>query len=690
MRKSKLKHLSLPICVFMLISSLSYTATGQKQAAENFGETGFFGIVPEDFARTEAVKLGEVGNPKHVGALLSGNVSVYGQWYYEDQHGRLKPVRYAMVQLWANAISGDVWLATTYVQGDGYYEFPSIANNNGSLTDGYNVYVKLFCDSYQYPIIRVGQSRNDPRLPPSTYWSQTGAHYNVTDRDHDMGRWVVTGSNRECWAIYDGVVDGYFWLLNQTGWHRSKVWAAAQDTGGATYSEGNGMVFALGAGWERDTVLHEYGHCINYVTRGGNSAPPANTPEEHYPDSEITRIGAFREGWADFFACAVDNYTGMWGGYYGSIETTVFADSPFGHGDFGDWDGDVVEGAVAQVFWDIFDGASSNDYPWWDNSYGDHISCEFGKLWSILLNSNPEDIHDFWAEWTPKDARIWAIFHHARVLEPRNIAVTNVSSSQRSVIGGETVYINITARNQGDIVENFNLTAYADDLVVYSFENVTLESGGSELLTVSWNTTSVAKGDHTISAQVIVFPRDLSVTDDVNACGVTVLSPGHDVGVSGTVPLKTVIGQGYSLTLAVKAKNYGIFPEASNITVSVNSTVIGTFSNVSLESGDSATFVLDWETTSYSKGNYTLSSYIAPLEGEVDLSDNTLTIGTVKITIPGDVNGDFFVNSSDVDQIRLCWQQKSPSASADVDINSDGIINIKDASIVGVNWQKHT
>jgi len=143
------------------------------------------------------------------------------------------------------------------------------------------------------------------------------------------------------------------------------------------------------------------------------------------------------------------------------------------------------------------------------------------------------------------------------------------------------------------------------------------------------------------------------------------------------------------LAIVIKTKNYGIFPETFNIIVSVNSTIIDTLSDVSLESEDSTTLALDWNTTNYPKGNYTISVYIAPLEDEVGTSDNILKIGMVKVTIPGDVNGDFFVNDSDVGQIRLFWQQISPSAPADVDINGDGIVNIKDATQIGINWLQH-
>ena len=58
-------------------------------------------------------------------------------------------------------------------------------------------------------------------------------------------------------------------------------------------------------------------------------------------------------------------------------------------------------------------------------------------------------------------------------------------------------------------------------------------------------------------------------------------------------------------------------------------------------------------------------------------------------TIAGDVNGDFAVDISDAALIGLNWQKTVPLATANVDINGDGIIDIMDASLVGLNWQKH-
>jgi len=498
------------------------------QVAEK--EAHILGPALENLARIDAAKLDDEGTEEHFIRSLSGTIVAYGRWYYENEYGVSWPVRYARVELWNCSSPSDVLLATTSVQSDGYYEF-SVESESDSLA----LYVKLFCQCRQYQIIRV----YDPDFV--VYRSQTSVR-NATEGMVNMGSWVVRGEQRECWKIYDDVVDGYFWLMNKTGWSRSEVYARVVETN-VSMSLGDGMVIARGSGWLRWITLHEYGHCINFAARGG-SFPPSNRQEdEHYPDTEADLGWAFREGWAEFFSCAVDNNPGMYSSLFGSLETTVYADGPFGHGDYGDWDGEYVEGAVAQVFWDIFDGESSFDHPFWDlEGCGDHISNEFAKLWNIFLNYDPNSIHSFWYCWSQKDIHIWEVFRHARINEPRDIAVTNVSSSQESAIIGEVIQFNVTVKNQGQTMENLNVTILASSLLIGSLENITLESRESKTFTFSWNTTEATKGIYSISAQVIISPKDLNTTNDINATSIVAIlllgqaGPG-DVCTDGVVDI---------------------------------------------------------------------------------------------------------------------------------------------------------
>jgi Dockerin type I domain len=487
-------------------------------------------VPSEHSSRIEAGKLDGAEKSASSPRFLSGTTIAYGQWYYENQFGECWPARYARVELWNKSLSGDVLLATTSVQGNGSYEFPAV-ENDGVLS----LYVKLFCRCQTYPIVKV----YDPDFV--LFWSQTDAR-NVSEGYLNMGIWTVRGNYRQCWRIYDSVLDGYFWLLNKTGWSRSEVCATLWENPKGSYCLGNEMIIYPSDGWIESVVLHEYGHCINFEARGGSFPHSDRQEDEHYPDTEADQGWALREGWAEFFECAVlGNPAIVAGNYYGSLESTTFADGPFGHGDYGDWDGEDVEGAVAQVFWDIYDGESNGDYPVWDlEAYGDHICNKFDQLWNIFLHYRPDSIHEFWRWWSPKDVCLWEIFRHARIIEPRDIAVTDISPFQENVVVGETVCINITVENRGQTVEYPSLTLFANSLSIGLLENVTLEPFETKTFTFTWSSTGFTNGLYVISGQAFVFPEDLNTTDDVNMENtVAILLPGQagpgDVNIDGIV-----------------------------------------------------------------------------------------------------------------------------------------------------------
>jgi|GEM_PF-200728 len=81
-----------------------------------------------------------------------------------------------------------------------------------------------------------------------------------------------------------------------------------------------------------------------------------------------------------------------------------------------------------------------------------------------------------------------------------DIAVTNITPSTTLVYPGDTIPIDVTIENQGNYTETFNVTVYANTTIIQT-QVVILESGGSETITLTWDTTGFAEGNYTISAQ---------------------------------------------------------------------------------------------------------------------------------------------------------------------------------------------
>ncbi|MCJ7630789.1 PQQ-binding-like beta-propeller repeat protein, partial [Candidatus Bathyarchaeota archaeon] len=108
------------------------------------------------------------------------------------------------------------------------------------------------------------------------------------------------------------------------------------------------------------------------------------------------------------------------------------------------------------------------------------------------------------------------------VLPVHDVAVTNVAPSKTVVGQGYSLNINVTAANQGDYTETFNVTAYANTTIIAS-QAVTLTSGNSTTLTFTWNTTGFAYA-YTIGANATILPGETSTSDNTFVDGLIKVS----------------------------------------------------------------------------------------------------------------------------------------------------------------------
>jgi len=154
----------------------------------------------------------------------------------------------------------------------------------------------------------------------------------------------------------------------------------------------------------------------------------------------------------------------------------------------------------------------------------------------------------------------------------------------------------------------------------------------------------------------------------------------HALAVKDVKLGKTVLGQGFTAKIYVDIANLGHFIETFNVTVYANTTMIDKLVNVTMTSGDSATFTFLWNTTGVAYGNYTMKAIADTVPGEIYTLDNTLMDGTVLVTIPGDVNGDYTCDMKDIFQIILHFMCKvgDPCYVPNCDVNGDDIVDMKD------------
>ncbi len=173
-----------------------------------------------------------------------------------------------------------------------------------------------------------------------------------------------------------------------------------------------------------------------------------------------------------------------------------------------------------------------------------------------------------------------------------------------------------------------------------------------------------------------------------------VFSP-HDLAVADVTFSKTVVGQGYNTTVAINVTimNSGEFAEAFNFTFQKPSETQK--QEITLEGGDFTTLTFTLNTTGWLKGNYVIKAVIDVVPEETYIVNNNYS-NCIFVTTPGDVTSyvdgmpDGWVDMRDIEAI--CNKFGTTPAdimwNANMDINDDEIVNMRDVCIACDNFMK--
>ena len=178
--------------------------------------------------------------------------------------------------------------------------------------------------------------------------------------------------------------------------------------------------------------------------------------------------------------------------------------------------------------------------------------------------------------------------------------------------------------------------------------------------------------------------------------GAIATSPTHDIAVTNVTTCKTgckpmpTVCQNYTCHVYVTVANNGPVNETFGVTVYGNATYILAKQNVTLASWSTANITLVWNTTTWLKGNYTISAGGDVVPGETNVANNNFTDSWIKVTIVGDVNGDGKVNLIDVFSVALAYGSYPghPTWNPNYDINDDHKINLIDYFTTALNYGK--
>ncbi|HSA35693.1 MAG TPA: hypothetical protein P5202_03915 [Methanomassiliicoccales archaeon] len=406
-------YIAVALAFMMLAVSLTIPVTGDDTGDVRRFTSGTAGSAISDLQGSELVPS-NISTRSAEGLLF--NISVTFTYDLLDA-SESAPCAGAYVQLRMKGIGSFSTVRSGHTDANGTVAFYGLAAGT------YLVRIETDDDRW----VRVADGSQS--TPPTFHWntqqftvsSQTDIEYRITD------------GTRGAWAVYSDLRDGGAWLDGLTGWERSQV-TVVWPEGDWPHSHGDEIHLPADedfaeAVWRRDIALHEYAHCVHYELRGG-SFPEGNGPDPHYIDSESSPGFAFTEGWAQFFERAVDGDPERMDG--SSLESTVFADGTYGHGDTGDMDGLIVEGAVASVLWDLYDGTNASDRPS-GSTRGDFIDKEFSTLWNIMYDQQPESLEDIKRAWPVRDVNVTAVFRNSRVpmeLDPPSNPTSFISSHE--------------------------------------------------------------------------------------------------------------------------------------------------------------------------------------------------------------------------------------------------------------------
>jgi PKD repeat protein len=226
-----------------------------------------------------------------------------------------------------------------------------------------------------------------------------------------------------------------------------------------------------------------------------------------------------------------------------------------------------------------------------------------------------------------------------------DMAISNVAPSVDQAYIGDIVVIDVTVVNEGTKSEVFDVYVYADiDIAVVGDEitidiisNVSLEAEATTTLSVTWDTASVVEGTYTISAEVPPVKGEEDTDNNLYIDGTVTVSPmlTHDVAVT-SVSAPDEVTHGNIVTISVNVANLGDSDETLEVTVTYDTTPIGTQS-VTLASKDFTMVLFAWDTTDVDPDTYTITAE-AILAEDGDLTNNggstTITVKLEIVLIP--------------------------------------------------------
>lgn len=113
-------------------------------------------------------------------------------------------------------------------------------------------------------------------------------------------------------------------------------------------------------------------------------------------------------------------------------------------------------------------------------------------------------------------------------VSPHDIAISNVEASKTVSSQNQTLSLNATVHNQGNVTETFNMLAYANATLIQN-QTLTLEKESSFPIAFTWNTTGFARGKYILTFFVTALQDEIDTADNTITDGAIVVTILGDI-----------------------------------------------------------------------------------------------------------------------------------------------------------------
>jgi len=371
----------------------------------------------QEAEETSGIDLHEEKSIQEIESLSQAkSLKVSGTMKYKDKSGNTHPIRKALVEVYdVTDILIPMKIGQGYTDEKGNYSI-TVSNDEA---DGVDVWVFVYTEG------QAGAVYDD--IFGDVYFMDSDVYRNQKKSSLKIS--LTEDNCEECgaFAVHDSVLQAY---LNASAYYKVNMgkvdvyWPADKTYYNFIF---NNINLVRGDRWDRDTIMHEYGHYIGdqygfaeaFASR--NTWPPTahefvwDLRQHEYDDLNAKEL-AFVEGWADINSVGLQSFykemVSLWKPledspskanhdpfyrdldegsetYYG-VENDYETITEIDLDEVPQGEGEYCEGKVTGVLWDILDFGKEDD---------DTFTANPAAIWEVLTTEKPQTIRDFYNGW---------------------------------------------------------------------------------------------------------------------------------------------------------------------------------------------------------------------------------------------------------------------------------------------------